>query len=131
MSTFCKTPIVSTPAGRTSSRVLKWLASWASGREQLSADGLRISRLIREYRRRGHLAAHTNPLEDEPPGPKSLDIETYGFKPEEMDREFPTDGLIEKSKRPCARSLMCSRPSIALRWGSSFITFSTLSKSSG
>lgn len=73
-----------------------------------SKDGLRISRLIREYRRLGHLAAKTNPLEFNPPNPsehRALNIETYGFTEADLDKEFPTDHLIEKPMAPLRQIL--------------------------
>lgn len=76
-----------------------------AGGDNDSADGLRISRLIREYRRRGHLAARTNPLKGAPEIPESLGLETYGFGEEDLDKDFPTDGLLEKSKAPLRQIL--------------------------
>ena len=82
------------------------LGGGVSREDSASADSLRISRLIREYRRQGHLAAKTNPLKpNEGEFPEALKIETYGFAQEELDKEFPTDGLLEKPSAPLRQIL--------------------------
>ncbi len=65
----------------------------------------RIAHLIRGYRRRGHLIAKTNPLETKELASPQLDITFYGFSPKDMDKEFPTEGLLEKPAAPLRQIL--------------------------
>ena len=58
-------------------------------------DSIRAIMLIRAYRVRGHLAAHLDPLEleERPPQPE-LEPETYGFGPDDMDRQIYIDFVL-------------------------------------
>jgi 2-oxoglutarate dehydrogenase E1 component len=58
-------------------------------------DSLRIYLLIQAYRTYGHLMAHVNPLEDKsPPEPQRLKLENLGFRQQELELLFPTQGLL-------------------------------------
>lgn len=84
----------------------KQLGGATEGEGDNSAFVLRISRLIRAYRRRGHLIAKTNPLD--PNKEKShpqLEIEWFGFTKDDLDREFPTDHLMTKRTAPLRQIL--------------------------
>lgn len=60
-------------------------------------NSIRIYLLIQAYRTYGHLMAHINPLEDQPPEePQQLKLETLGFETSELEQLFPTHGLLEK-----------------------------------
>ncbi len=56
---------------------------------------IRLMQLIDAYRRHGHLIANINPIALHPPEmPDELKIEEYGFTHEDLEREFPTFGLL-------------------------------------
>ncbi len=55
---------------------------------------VRVHKLINMYRVRGHLNAHLDPLDAEPPTlHPELDLAHYGLTIWDLDREFVTDGL--------------------------------------
>jgi multifunctional 2-oxoglutarate metabolism enzyme len=55
---------------------------------------IRVQELINMYRVRGHLAAHLDPLNAEPPTPsEELDIASYGLTIWDLPRTFVVDGL--------------------------------------
>ena len=59
----------------------------------------RVCDLIKAYRTYGHLLAKINPLvKQEPQEPRQLKIETYGFSPADLQREFSTCGFLKKEK---------------------------------
>ena len=63
--------------------------------EQAAKDSLHALMLIRAYRARGHLIANLDPLGLQKPEPHpELDPSTYGFGPEDMDREIFIDGVL-------------------------------------
>ena len=63
--------------------------------ERAAKDSLHALMLIRAYRVRGHLIANLDPLELQKPGSHpELEPETYGFGPEDMDREIFIDGVL-------------------------------------
>lgn len=69
---------------------------------QASPD-LRITRLINAYRAHGHKGASFNPLATEQVKPediKELQIETLGFKQEELSQVFPTCGFLKEKEAP-------------------------------
>jgi 2-oxoglutarate dehydrogenase E1 component len=69
--------------------------------DQNAPADLRVDRLIRAYRRWGHLKADINPIRTKPiEEPWQLRLQTIGFREEEMDLEFPTNGLIDAPKAP-------------------------------
>jgi 2-oxoglutarate dehydrogenase E1 component len=62
---------------------------------------LRVHLLIDAYRKFGHLMAKINPIATtEVKEPVELNIETYGFKKEELDTSFPTEGFLEQQNAP-------------------------------
>lgn len=66
--------------------------------EGTAVGDLRISDLISAYRTYGHLLANTNPIATKPlEEPRELNLGYLGFRDEELDRPFPTRGLLSKS----------------------------------
>ncbi|MEI8295019.1 MAG: 2-oxoglutarate dehydrogenase E1 component [Alphaproteobacteria bacterium] len=58
-------------------------------------DSVRALMMIRAYRVRGHLIAQLDPLRQaEPPSHPDLELSTYGFGPQDMDREIYLDGYL-------------------------------------
>lgn len=58
-------------------------------------DTARLARLIRTYRARGHLGAQIDPLGlIEPTDSSDLDLKTYGFSAQDMDRTFYVGGEL-------------------------------------
>jgi 2-oxoglutarate dehydrogenase E1 component len=58
---------------------------------------MRIRELIQAYRIYGHLMAHLNPLdENPPPEPPELNLNTLGFRLPELEMLFPTLGLLDQ-----------------------------------
>ncbi|MFH1175995.1 MAG: multifunctional oxoglutarate decarboxylase/oxoglutarate dehydrogenase thiamine pyrophosphate-binding subunit/dihydrolipoyllysine-residue succinyltransferase subunit [Acidobacteriota bacterium] len=53
----------------------------------------KILHLINMYRVRGHLVAHTNPLDVEPPSHAELDLAHHGLTLWDLDRRFYSEGL--------------------------------------
>lgn len=79
-------------AGKVASRMSG--ASDADVR-QATKDSLRALMLIRAYRMRGHLIADLDPLGlAEKKAHPELDPATYGFAPEDLDREIFIDGVL-------------------------------------
>ena len=63
--------------------------------EQAAKDSLHALMLIRAYRARGHLVADLDPLGLQKPDPHpELEIASYGFGPEDMEREIFIDGVL-------------------------------------
>lgn len=59
----------------------------------------RICQLIDAYRRYGHLAAAINPLEvREVEEPSLLKLEQFGFRAADLERKFPTCGLLRQKE---------------------------------
>jgi 2-oxoglutarate dehydrogenase E1 component len=64
-------------------------------------ETLRISHLIESYRIWGYLAVSVNPIALKPPEePNQLKLQNLGFHPQELSKEFPTLGLLQKEKAP-------------------------------
>jgi 2-oxoglutarate dehydrogenase E1 component len=60
---------------------------------------IRVQTLINNYRMRGHLNAHLDPLSSAPPAPHpELDPTTYGLTIWDLDRTFVVDGLAGLSE---------------------------------
>lgn len=76
----------------------------ALGREergQIASPDLRIHLLIAAYRTYGHLQAHANPLATHPPQQAlELDLGQLGFRPEELEKSFPTCGFLKEKEAP-------------------------------
>ncbi len=69
-------------------------------REEVGSDE-RIFCLIRQYRKYGHLVAEVNPIAAEPPPiPPQLDLRFSGFSEEDLEKLFPTAGLLAEEKAP-------------------------------
>jgi multifunctional 2-oxoglutarate metabolism enzyme len=79
-------------------------ARWSSDHvaAEVSDEALRevhVQELINMYRVRGHLNAHLDPLDAEPPAlHPELDIATYGLSIWDLGRTFLTDGLAGRSR---------------------------------
>lgn len=70
--------------------------SGTSEPEQVGSD-LRIYLLIQAYRTQGHLLANLNPIQTKAINePSQLKLETFGLKSEDLNRTFPTFGLMDK-----------------------------------
>jgi 2-oxoglutarate decarboxylase len=66
----------------------------------------RVLQLINQYRVRGHLIAHLDPLESRPPAlHPELDPNTYGLTIWDLDRMFVTGGLAGKPELPLGEIL--------------------------
>jgi 2-oxoglutarate dehydrogenase E1 component len=79
-----------------------WAAFFAgmefAGGEPAPCEG-RVDALIEAYRSYGHLGAHVNPFEE--PGPVAqLALENFGFTPADLERSFPTQGLLPEHQAP-------------------------------
>lgn len=62
------------------------------------SDECRIDRLISAYRKDGFIMAHVNPLAKEAPQEiPSLNIASHGFTTQDLDKPFPTCGLLPES----------------------------------
>jgi multifunctional 2-oxoglutarate metabolism enzyme len=61
---------------------------------------MRVSQLIHSYRVRGHILAHTDPLDLKPRSHPELDLESYGLTIWDLDREFLTLGVLNKPIAP-------------------------------
>lgn len=61
-------------------------------------EDLKLLELIRQYRRRGHSIAKVNPLYETSSTNLSLSIESFGFSQGDLDKEFPTYGLLPQKK---------------------------------
>ncbi len=62
---------------------------------QAVKDSVRAIMMIRAYRVRGHLAADLDPLGLDDKGPQpELDPASYGFGPQDMDRDIFIDGVL-------------------------------------
>jgi 2-oxoglutarate dehydrogenase E1 component len=88
---------------KAADRALKIAADVKSARPELSAeavrratlDSIRALMMIRAYRIRGHFAADLDPLKIASFGEQpELDPETYGFGPDDLDREIYIDGVL-------------------------------------
>lgn len=75
-------------------------ANYQKGGETSQGLGdLRVYALVDAYRRYGHLLAHVNPIEINPPKEiEELSLESLGFAKEDLNKIFPTYGfLMEKT----------------------------------
>ncbi len=61
---------------------------------------MRVSQLIHSYRVRGHVLAHTDPLDLKPRSHPELDLESYGLTIWDLDREFLTLGVLQRPIAP-------------------------------
>ena len=65
-----------------------------------SENEQRIKRLIDSYRKYGYLLARFNPLKLPPDTIYELDLKTLGFTTSELNKLFPTCGLLKEKKAP-------------------------------
>lgn len=72
-----------------------------------------VSSLIEAYRRLGHLNAKINPLGNDRPIDSRLELGYYGLSEFDFDKNFSTDGLMDKSQATlneiytCLREIYC------------------------
>ena len=80
---------------------------WSKDHNAIASDGvderilkqIRVQELINMYRVRGHLNAHLDPLNSEPPSlPAELDLASYGLSIWDLQRAFVTDGLAGRAE---------------------------------
>lgn len=72
-----------------------------SGQGGLFSKEVRVKDLIHAYRSFGHLFASVNPIAlHEKKLPVELQLDTLGFKEEELNENFPTQGLLEEKEAP-------------------------------
>lgn len=81
-------------------------ADWAAfftgmefAQSEAAPSGSRVQDLIAAYRTYGHLAAAVNPLQEPSPAPQ-LSLEASGLSQADLDRAFPTDGLLPQQQAP-------------------------------
>ena len=90
--------------------------------QQATKDSLRALMLIRAYRMRGHMIANLDPLglQENEPHPE-LDPASYGFKPEDMDREIFIDGVLGLQTASLNRILEIVRRTYCSTFGIQFM----------
>lgn len=67
----------------------------------LALDEARIANLIETYRMDGHLRASINPIAlKNPEEPSSLKLSSLGFHENELNKPFPTFGLLQQKQAP-------------------------------
>ena len=82
---------------------------------------MRVSQLIHSYRVRGHVLAHTDPLDLKPRSHPELDLESYGLTIWDLDREFLTLGVLQKPIAPLREILERLRFTYCRRMGVEFM----------
>lgn len=66
-----------------------------------ASPDLRVFYLITAYRTYGHLMAHFNPIQTNPPFPaEELKIENFGFTQADLTNPFPTCGFLKEQVAP-------------------------------
>ena len=78
---------------------------------------MRVSQLIHNFRVRGHVLAHVDPLDLKPRSHPELDLESYGLTIWDLDREFLTLGILEKPIAPLREILERLRDTYCRRMG--------------
>jgi len=93
--------------------------------QQATKDSLRALMLIRAYRMRGHLIADLDPLgiSKKDPHPE-LDPATYGFTPEDMDRDIFIDGVLGLETATLTQILAIVRRTYCSTFGVQFMHIS-------
>jgi 2-oxoglutarate dehydrogenase E1 component len=85
-------------------------------------EHLAVRSLIEAYRLHGHLAASVDPLaEGEPETPSVLDPATYGLSVWDLDRSFPTDGILASPTAPLSAILAVLRRSYCGAVGTEYV----------
>lgn len=70
----------------------------------------RVYNLIEAYRTYGHLIAKINPIQTHSlPEPRELSLEAAGFKPEDLDKVFPTYSLLAEKEAPLVKIIQTLR----------------------
>lgn len=64
---------------------------------------VRIYQLIEAYRRFGHLQARINPIALTQEEPKELKLSTWNFKENELEKPFPTAGVLPEATAPLSK----------------------------
>ena len=83
--------VAATPVAKTTT---------VAGAITASSGQNRVTRLIQAYRDHGHYNAHINPLQESATLRKDLSLENFGIGEDLLDKEFDTDGLLQKENAP-------------------------------
>lgn len=67
---------------------------------EADSSNVRIYELFQAYRKYGHLLAKFNPLQAQEESVPQLDLEKLGFFDSEMEKNFPTLGLLKEAQAP-------------------------------
>lgn len=71
--------------------------------ENLASGDLGVFKLIQAYRIHGHKKAKISPLQEDAPQVKELDLRSFGFQKEDLERSFVTFGLFEENVASLSR----------------------------
>ena len=102
----------------------------ASGRDEVKLATLqnRVDLLIRNYRVRGHLIAHLDPLDRPRPHLPELEPKFYGFTEADMERRFSSETLHRQGPLTLREILKCLRNTYCRSIGVQFMHIDDLSE---